>query len=78
MKDCTRYTEQFADYYRRNPVWGRLHIVLEDGNFDDGSVVHCLLRSYTDEEFELACLLLAMSKTQRVRTYMLAERMVRK
>lgn len=51
-----------------NSVGGSLHVVLDDGNIDDGSVIHC--RRYASERrddkgVELADLLLQMSKTQR-------------
>lgn len=54
--------------YRRSPTGCCLHIVLDDGNVDDASVVRCHLqavdRDHPDCE-ELASKLLQMSKTQR-------------
>lgn len=61
--------------YRAKPgnlCWGSLHIVLDDGNFEDSSVEFC--RGYAVENGDsdgevLARLLLKMSKTQRKKLY---------
>jgi len=60
--------ERFERYYEENPTWGSLHIVLDDGNFEDDSVRFCV--GYAEEigdteGHELAELLLRMSWTQR-------------
>lgn len=62
--------ERFASYLRQpgNGEWGSLHIVLADGNTDDGSVRWCAewARERGDDEGEqLAGILLSMSRTQR-------------
>lgn len=60
----------FADYKARpgNGAWGALHIVLEDDNVDDASVLYCLTHTAkTVEEKRLAKLLLCMSRSQRLR-----------
>lgn len=62
--------DQFAAYHDRNPAWGNLHIVLDDGNVDDQSVKYCLesARGCGDAEgVRLAEVLLKMSKTQRLK-----------
>lgn len=58
----------FAAYHKRKPVWGVLHIVLEEGNVGDGNVEGTIkwAREEGDAEGErLARLLLRMTKTQR-------------
>lgn len=60
--------ERFRAYHRFNPVWGSLHIVLDDGNVSDAHVLFCVAeaRSRNDAEGErLALILLEMSRTQR-------------
>lgn len=59
-------------YYAKsgNGVGGSLHIVLEDGNVEDHHVRWCLecAEKHGDTDgVELAKLLLAMSKTQRLK-----------
>ena len=61
---------RFATYRKDNPMWGSLHIVLEDGNVRDSDVEFC--RHYATEQgdvegADLAQILLTMSKTQRLR-----------
>lgn len=61
---------RFAAYYRREPVWGSLHVVLDEGNIGDGSVERA--REWAvergDSEGEaLAGLLMLMSPSQRGR-----------
>lgn len=75
--DCKRlslpeFIDRFASYRARseNSAWGSLHIVLEEGNVDDGSVRHCIryARERGDEDgVRLAELLLKLSRTQRSR-----------
>ena len=51
-----------------NSVGGSLHLVLDDPNYDDGSVRYCLelARERDDQDgIVLAHLLLAMTRTQR-------------
>ena len=63
---------RFRAYHARpeNITWGSLHIVLDDGNVDTGSVEFCV--SWAEEKgdgegAELARILLRMSRTQRLR-----------
>lgn len=68
IKDVRPFLEDFKIYHEREPGWGGLHIVLDDGNFEDDNVDFCLDLSIQMEEFEvyyLARLLQKMSKTQR-------------
>lgn len=61
--------ELFREYYAKNPTWGSLHIVLEDGNVKDTHVQHCIeyAMSKNDGLGEgLARLLLTKSKSQRI------------
>lgn len=58
------------DYVARpgNEMGGRLHIVLEDGNYEDRHVKFCHDQCVLDGDHEgefLCDLLLAMSRTQR-------------
>lgn len=60
--------DKFVAYYRRHPAWGSLHVVLGDGNIDDGSVEFCRTwaAEHDDQDgVELCDLLMRMSKTQR-------------
>lgn len=62
--------ERFEAYFQKHPTWGSLHVVLDDGNVEDHFVLHA--RELADvagdtEGFELADILLAMSKTQRLK-----------
>lgn len=59
---------RFQAYLEKNPVWGSLHIVLEDGNLADHNVQWCInhAREIGDTEGEaLAEILLRMGYTQR-------------
>lgn len=61
---------QFAAYYQKpgNGAWGSLHIVLDDGNVKDDDVVFCMECAEKRNDidgYNLAQLLLRMSKTQR-------------
>lgn len=58
----------FAKYYETHPSWGSLHVVLDDGNVKDDSVLFCIEEAVKDKDYlgiELARILLDMSKTQR-------------
>ena len=62
--------DRFRAYFRKNPAWASLHVVLDDANFDDGAVRHCI--EYADrvgdrEGADLGRILLCMSKSQRKR-----------
>lgn len=62
-------------YHAQHPVWGSLHIVLEDGNVADKHVLGCAETAAERDDAEglrLARLLLRMSKTQRSRLRRLA------
>lgn len=65
-----QHFERFCAYYAKNPVWGSLHIVLDDQNLGDDSVRFCIdyAKEHGDEEgHALGLILLEMSKTQRGR-----------
>jgi hypothetical protein len=71
--------EDFAAYYRRNPVWGALHIVLSDGNMRRSDIEFCIAsaeRRGDAEGARLARVLLSMSKTQRLKIGPAAEALV--
>lgn len=62
--------DAFVAYHEREPVWGSLHIVLDDDNVGDDSVRFCI--EYAKEKGDaegqrLAEILLTMSRTQRLR-----------
>ena len=64
------------DYYAlpNNGAGGSLHIVLDDGNVQDSSIIFCLdiCKKNNDEKgIKLCNLLLRMSKTQRRKLYMM-------
>lgn len=62
--------ERFAAYLQTHPAWGSLHVVLDDGNVETHFVYSCLERAIeTDdlEGYELAKILMTMSKTQRLK-----------
>lgn len=62
--------DRFAAYHRREPAWGSLHVVLDDGNVADEFVRGCIEHAEgmgDAEGAELARILLSMSKTQRAR-----------
>jgi hypothetical protein len=61
---------RFAAYENANPSWGCMHVVLEDGNFNDGNVdgaIQCAEEEGDIEGRALALLLRQMSRTQRRR-----------
>lgn len=62
----------FAAYHEApgNGAWGSLHVALDDGNLDDGSVLFCRDVAREDGDtrgYQLAFILLGMSKSQRRR-----------
>jgi hypothetical protein len=60
--------DRFFDYYKENPEWGSLHVVLSDGNLEDYFVNGCIEWAQERKDVEgeeLARILLLMSKTQR-------------
>jgi hypothetical protein len=62
--------DRFVAYYRQHPAWGSLHVVLDDGNVEDGCVLACIewAEHHGDTEgASLAKVLLEMSKTQRLK-----------
>lgn len=62
--------DRFAAYYRANPVWGSLHVVLEDGNLQHCSVDYCVEQAVEEGDVEGAALgriLRSMSRSQRAR-----------
>lgn len=62
--------DRFRAYHEKNPLWGPLHLVLEDRNVKDQHVEFCkreAIRSGDLEGLELARILLQMSKTQRAK-----------
>lgn len=57
--------ERFAAYHEKNPAWGSLHIVMEDGNWAPQHIEWCIewAKQQGDTEGEqLAWMLLAMSR----------------
>lgn len=60
----------FAQYYRENPAWGHLHIVLDDENIHENHVLYCrneAERLGDTQAVYLADVLLGMSKSQRLK-----------
>ena len=60
--------ERFKNYHLDNPVWGSLHIVLEDFNVEDSHVQSCIEYAEQNgdtEGAELGKILLQLSKSQR-------------
>jgi hypothetical protein len=69
--------DRFAAYYELNPTWGSLHIVLDDGNIENGHVEFCVQDALAHGDIEgalLAEILLAMTKSQRGRIGKKAEK----
>lgn len=58
---------EFVMYRLREPVWGALHVVLDDNNIDNNSVTWCLHNSCVghEEATTLAIYLIGMTLTQR-------------
>jgi hypothetical protein len=66
--------DRFRAYHAKpeNSVWGSLHIVLEDMNIKDSSILFCKqwAKDHNDPEGEaLADILLTLSWTQRRKLY---------
>lgn len=64
------FGEMFRAYYLENPSWGSLHIVFDDGNWDDDSVRSCIVFAVDRGDAEglvLAVVLEDLSETQRRR-----------
>ena len=62
--------DRFRAYHEREPMWGSLHIVLDDQNVSDSNVWFCFhwADEHDDSEgVELALLLIRMSRTQRLK-----------
>lgn len=64
--------ERFKAYHNapNNGAWGSLHIVLDDGNIEDKHIEFCIKNAVErkdGEGAELAKLLLAFTKTQRIK-----------
>lgn len=60
--------DRFKEYHLLNPVWGSLHIVLEDFNVEDSHVQHCIEWAEKEGDTEgvaLGKILLQLSKSQR-------------
>jgi hypothetical protein len=69
--------DRFAAYYELNPTWGSLHIVLDDGNIENGHVEFCAQYAIENGDIEgalLATILSAMTKSQRSRIGKKAEK----
>lgn len=62
---------RFEAYRVANPSWGHLALVLKSGsNVKDGHVLHCqkeAARHGDQEAYELADILLSLSKSQRIK-----------
>lgn len=57
-----------VEFYKANPTGGTQHIVLDDGNFEDECVEHCLqsaIEEHDEAGEKIARLLLPMSKAER-------------
>ena len=64
--------EKFATYHQReeNSAWGSLHIVLDDGNFENGHVDFCIeyaLEKGDLDGWQLAKILRQLSISQRMK-----------
>ena len=62
--------EKFQKYKNKNSSWGSLHIVLDDNNIQDSSVLFCKQYAAEQNDYDgelLADILLQMSKTQRLK-----------
>lgn len=71
---------RFAAYYRENPAWGSLHVVLDDGNIGDDTVRYVVERAAESGDVEgeaLGRLLLDMTKSQRGRMDRVVDEWVR-
>lgn len=62
--------DRFRRYHDRWPVWGVLHIVLDDMNVEDRDIEYArewALEKGDEEGLELARILRAMSRAQRLK-----------
>lgn len=62
--------ERFAAYFRENPAWGSLHVVLDDKNLKDVDVDYCIeyaIQKGDREGEQLGIILRQMTKSQRFR-----------
>lgn len=68
IADVREVLPEFQAYKDRNPMWGKFHAILDDGNTETR---FCVLGEHaepdTEEEARLRSLLLRMSRTQRDR-----------
>lgn len=72
--------DRFAAYYRENPAWGSVHVVLDDHNLQHCSVDFCIGWAVENGDAEgeaLARILRSMSRSQRVRLGRKAEAIAR-
>lgn len=77
MPSISDVVERFREYNKLYPLWGSIHIVMEDGNVRDSDVLFCsgYAKTKMDQEgFELSEILLSMSKTQRLKLRSVATR----
>lgn len=71
--------EVFAAYYRQNPVWGSLHVVLDDGNYGTKHVIASCrwAREIGDKDgLALGIILKGMTRSQRFHIGERARRLV--
>ena len=74
-QDCRKLVPIFAEYYRRNPAWGVLHVMFDDGNWD--SAEFCLMWAQEQGDpdgIKVAKLALELSQTQRAKVARLARK----
>lgn len=72
---------ELALYHHRNPTWGVLHIVLEDGNVEDSDVDFCIEKAIERNDrdgLKLARMLRRLSPDDRAAVGRLAEKLVRR
>ncbi len=68
--------QRFAEYYRRNVVWGIFHVALDDGNYDKDIKESSFNIITTAEEKELATIFNQLSHSQRKKLGRKAEEIV--
>ena len=61
----TDVLHHFVSYYQKNPLWGPLHIILDDGNVEDKFIIYCSQEAEDRDTKFLCRLLMRMTKTQR-------------
>ena len=74
IKDASVFIQDIRDYYEKdgNAAGGNLHIVLDDGNLDDGSILFCINNCIERNDVDglrLCKILFACSMTQRGKLY---------